>query len=74
MLMVNTLEEADAKISVFDRGFLFADGIYEVSSVLNGKLIDNAGHIARLHRSMNELSLTPPASDEEIETIQKNTD
>ena len=34
--------EEDAKVSVFDRGFLFADGIYEVSSVLDGKLIDYA--------------------------------
>lgn len=65
------LPEADAKISVFDRGFLFADGIYEVTSVLNGKLVDNAGHLARLGRSMNELSITPPASDEVIETVQK---
>ncbi len=65
------LPEADAKISVFDRGFLFADGVYEVSSVLNGKLIDNEGHLTRLHRSMNELSLTPPATNEEIETAQK---
>jgi len=65
------LPEADAKISVFDRGFLMADGIYEVTSVLNGQLIDNNGHIARLHRSMNELSLDAPATDEEIETIQK---
>ena len=65
------LPEADAKISVFDRGFLFADGIYEVTSVLNGQLIDNQGHLTRLHRSLNELSLTPPASDDEIETVQK---
>lgn len=64
------LPEADAKISVFDRGFLFADGIYEVTSVLNGQLIDNTGHLARLKRSMDELSITPPASDEVIETIQ----
>ena len=65
------LPEADAKISVFDRGFLFADGIYEVTSVLNGQLIDNAGHMTRLQRSMNELSLDAPASDAEIEAIQK---
>ena len=65
------LPEADAKISVFDRGFLFADGVYEVSSVLKGQLIDNAGHLTRLHRSLKELSLTPPATDEEIETAQK---
>ena len=65
------LPEADAQISVFDRGFLFADGIYEVTSVLNGQLIDNQGHLTRLKRSMNELDIHAPASDDEIETIQK---
>ena len=39
---------SEAKVSVFDRGFLFADGIYEVAAVLEGKLIDNASHLARL--------------------------
>ena len=65
------VDEAEAKISVFDRGFLFADAVYEVSSVLNGQLIDNNGHLTRLHRSLNELSLDAPASDAEIETAQK---
>ncbi|MGB5201596.1 MAG: D-amino-acid transaminase [Sedimenticolaceae bacterium] len=65
------LPEEQAKISVFDRGFLFADGVYEVSSVLRGKLIDNQGHLARLHRSLKELDMTAPASDTEIEAIQK---
>ena len=51
------LAEEDAKISVFDRGFLFADGVYEVSSVLDGKLVDNAAHLQRLERSLGELSL-----------------
>lgn len=64
------LPEADAKISVFDRGFLFADGVYEVSSVLNGKLIDNEGHLVRLHRSMDELEMAAPASDEAITSAQ----
>ena len=36
--------EDQAKVSVFDRGFLFADGVYEVTSVLEGKLLDFAGH------------------------------
>jgi len=58
--------EADAKISVLDRGFLFADGVYEVSTVLDGKLIDNRAHLARLSRSLGELSMAPPASDEQI--------
>ncbi|MEB8434221.1 D-amino-acid transaminase [Cocleimonas sp. KMM 6892] len=65
------LPEEDAKISVFDRGFLFADAVYEVSSVLNGKLIDNEGHMGRLKRSLDELEMQHPASAEEIETIQK---
>ena len=65
------LPEEQAKISVFDRGFLFADGVYEVSSVLCGKLIDNQGHLARLERSLKELDMMAPASDTEIEAIQK---
>ena len=65
------LPEEQAKISVFDRGFLFADGVYEVSSVLRSKLIDNPGHLTRLHRSLGELAMMAPASDTEIETIQK---
>lgn len=65
------LPEEEARISIFDRGFLFADGVYEVSSVLRGRLIENEGHIKRLHRSLNELNMAAPASDAEIETIQK---
>ena len=66
------IEESEAKISVFDRGFLFADGVYEVSSVLNGKLIDNKGHMVRLQRSLNELSMNAPITDAEIETAQNS--
>ncbi len=65
------MPEADARISVLDRGFLFADAVYEVSSVLDGKLIDNPAHLARLHRSLDELSMVPPASDAEIVAAQK---
>jgi len=54
------LPEEDAKISVFDRGFLFADGVYEVSSVIDGKLVDNAAHIARLDRSLTEMKMDRP--------------
>lgn len=62
--------EEDAKISVFDRGFLFADSVYEVSSVLDGQLIDNDGHLKRLHRSLTELGMRAPASDEDIVRAQ----
>lgn len=55
--------EEDAKISVFDRGFLFADGVYEVTSVLDGKLIDFDGHAKRLQRSLDELEMPAPEGD-----------
>jgi len=55
------LPENEAKISIFDRGFLMADGVYEVTSVLDGKLIDFYGHAKRLERSLNELQMPHPA-------------
>src|SRR5882757_1003583 len=61
----------DAKVSVFDRGFLFADGIYEVSAVLDGKLIDNDSHLARLERSVGEIALALPETLPRIVEIQK---
>jgi D-alanine transaminase len=51
---------SDAKISVLDRGFLFADGIYEVSAVLNSRLVDNDAHLARLERSLKEIRIPNP--------------
>ena len=62
---------SEAKVSVLDRGFLFADGIYEVAAVLDGKLIDNASHLARLERSVGEIALPLPESVERIQEIQK---
>ncbi|MBR0694114.1 D-amino-acid transaminase [Bradyrhizobium lablabi] len=62
---------SEAKVSVFDRGFLFADGIYEVAAVLDGKLIDNASHLARLRRSVGEIQLALPETLARIEEIQK---
>lgn len=49
-----------AKISIFDRGFIFGDGIYEVTAVLGGRLIDNELHMARLKRSLGELRIEAP--------------
>ncbi|MES2543182.1 MAG: D-amino-acid transaminase [Pseudomonadota bacterium] len=60
------LPEGEAKVSIFDRGFLMADGVYEVTSVLDGKLIDFDGHIRRLERSLTELEMTCPVSSEEL--------
>jgi D-alanine transaminase len=62
---------SEAKVSILDRGFLFADGIYEVSAVLDGKLVDNASHLARLQRSVGEIALPLPESLEHILEIQR---
>ncbi len=63
--------EEEAKVSVFDRGFLFADGVYEVTPVLQGKLLDNAGHMARLARSLGELRMESPVPVAEIPALMK---
>jgi D-alanine transaminase len=61
----------EAKVSILDRGFLFADGIYEVAAVLDGRLVDNASHLARLKRSVGEISLALPEALDRIQEIQK---
>ncbi len=58
--------EEDAKISIFDRGFLMADGVYEVTSVIDGKLIDFDGHTTRLDRSLRELGMENPISRDDL--------
>jgi len=65
------LPEAEAKVSIFDRGFLFADGVYEVTSVLDGKLIDFAGHATRLARSLAELDMATPCTTDELLDIHR---
>ncbi len=65
------LPETEAKISIFDRGFLFADAVYEVTSVLGGKLIDFEGHAVRLQRSLNELDMQNPCTKEELLEIHR---
>ncbi|MFN6951860.1 MAG: D-amino-acid transaminase [Albidovulum sp.] len=63
-------EEA-AKVSVFDRGFLMADAVYEVTSVLGGRLIDFPGHAARLARSLAELDMKSPVTEAELLEIHR---
>ena len=52
------LPEEEAKISVFDRGFVMGDAVYEVTSVLGGQILEFEGHMARLQRSMDALEMT----------------
>ena len=63
--------EDKAQISIFDRGFLFADGVYEVTSVLKSKLIDFQGHSSRLSRSLSELQMENPLSTEKLLSVHK---
>lgn len=63
--------EEDATISVFDRGFLFADAVYEVSTVLDGKLVDNLAHMERLKRSLNELKMGSPVPVDDIPAVME---
>lgn len=65
------LPEADAKVSVFDRGFLMADGVYEVTSVLDGKIVDFEAHVVRLERSLGELDMPMPMPAAELLEIHR---
>ena len=65
------LPENEAKISIFDRGFLMADGVYEVTSVIGGKLVDFEGHSKRLERSLAELDMANPVTMDELLEIHR---
>lgn len=63
--------EDEASVSIFDRGFLFGDAVYEVSAVINGKLLDNEAHMARLDRSLGQLDIPAPVPYTEIAELQR---
>ncbi|WP_127112924.1 D-amino-acid transaminase [Shimia sediminis] len=65
------LPETEATVSIFDRGFLMADAVYEVTSVLGGKLIDFEGHAVRLKRSLDELEMSEPCDKDELLEIHR---
>ena len=65
------LPENEATVSIFDRGFLFADGVYEVTSVLDGKLIDFASHATRLARSLTELDMRSPIERDDLLAVHR---
>ncbi|WP_421901413.1 D-amino-acid transaminase [Maridesulfovibrio sp.] len=63
--------EEEAMVSVFDRGFLFADGIYEVTAVVDGKICEWEGHIGRLERSLGEIGMVMPMSADELLEVHR---
>ena len=64
---------ARAAVSVEDRGFQFADGVYEFWSVFDGRLADAAGHLARLERSLGELRIPQPMNRAALEAVLRET-
>jgi D-alanine transaminase len=67
------LPRAEAKVSIEDRGFQFADGVYEVCEVKAGRLIDERRHMARLARSLAELRIAPPLTARALSAVMRET-
>lgn len=65
------LPEEQGKVSIFDRGFLFADGVYEVTPIVNGKLVDYEAHMERLDRSLKELKMAWPCTPAELRRVHE---
>jgi D-alanine transaminase len=65
------LPEEEAKVSVFDRAFLFGDAVYDVTAVVGGRLVDFAGHLERLDRSLSEIALAPPLTRAELRALHE---
>ena len=72
------VSQADAKVSVFDRGFLFGDGVYEVIPVVNSRLVEADHAVARLDRSLGEIGMAWPCAREDyipiLEELRQRND
>lgn len=64
---------ARAAVSVHDRGFLFGDAVYEVWPIRAGELHDNAEHLTRLKRSLDETRMSAPMSDRALMSVMRET-
>ena len=65
------VRHADAAVHIEDRGYQFADGVYEVVTLLAGGFVDEAGHLARLKRSLAELRIAMPFSDAVLKLVMR---
>jgi len=63
------LPHRQAAVHIEDRGYQFADGVYEVIAVVDGHLVDEAPHLARLHRSLAELRIAAPIGDAALKIV-----
>jgi len=62
---------AAAEVNIEDRGYQFADGVYEVCVVIDGRYWDEEGHLARLRRSLGELQIASPMSDAALRNVMR---
>ena len=67
------LPHRQAAVHIEDRGYQFGDGVYEVIAVTGGRLVDEAPHLARLHRSLSELRIAPPIGDAALKLVIRET-
>jgi D-alanine transaminase len=67
------LPHAHAMVGIEDRGYQFADGVYEVCEVRGGRLVDERRHMARLDRSLNELRIAHPMSSRALAVVMRET-
>jgi D-alanine transaminase len=62
---------SEASVNVEDRGYQFADGVYEVCEIRDGRLIDMPRHLARLQRSLSELRIAEPMKPAALEMVMR---
>lgn len=67
------VRHADAAVHIEDRGYQFADAVYEVWAMSGGRLCDPEGHFTRLERSLGELSIDMPMTRAALTTVLKET-
>ena len=67
------LPHAQAVVHVEDRGYQFADGVYEVCEVREGRIVDERRHMQRLSRSLGELRIPPPMSSRALGFVLRET-
>jgi D-alanine transaminase len=65
------VRHADASVHIEDRGYQFADGVYEVVTILAGDFVDEQGHLARLKRSLGELRIAMPFTESVLKLVMR---
>lgn len=65
------LPHRQAAVHIEDRGYQFADGVYEVLAVVGGHLVDEELHLTRLHRSLGELRIPAPMSNSALKVVMR---